>query len=243
MQTLLLEPGDLLQIKSTDLPSGQFVKLQAQSTSFLDISDPKAVLENAFRNFSCLTRGDIFTFSYNDQTYEMAVLETKPETDKNAIGVLETDLEVDFAPPVGYEEPKRPSGASTPRSVTGGGLPAGGVLHTQGSMAQAINYSSIAPASSAAAKPSRRTSSSQATNSTQGKAARRRLQRHRRLWQEPRPTPRHSRRTFGGRTGPSRCACRRGNCSSGMRSKRCGRQTSRRWWTTVNLSFKAEGRH
>ncbi len=159
MQTLLLEPGDLLQIKSTDLPSGQFVKLQAQSTSFLDISDPKAVLENAFRNFSCLTRGDIFTFSYNDQTYEMAVLETKPETDKNAIGVLETDLEVDFAPPVGYEEPKRPSGASTPRSVTGGGLPAGGVLHTQGSMAQAINYSSIAPASSAAAAGAKAVSS------------------------------------------------------------------------------------
>lgn len=159
MQTLLLEPGDLLQIKSTDLPSGQFIKLQAQSTSFLDISDPKAVLENAFRNFSCLTKGDVFTFLYNDQTFEMAVLETKPETDKNAIGVLETDLEVDFAPPVGYEEPKRPSGTSTPRSVTSGGLPAGGMLHTQGTMAQAINYSSIAPTSNTAAAGSKAMSS------------------------------------------------------------------------------------
>ena len=149
MQTLLLEPGDLLQIKSTDLPSGQFIKLQAQSTSFLDISDPKAVLENAFRNFSCLTKGDIFTFAYNDQIYEMAVLETKPETDKLAIGVLETDLEVDFAAPVGYEEPKRPSGTSTPRSATGG-LPTGGMLHNQGTMAQAINYASIAPNSTTA---------------------------------------------------------------------------------------------
>ncbi|KAI9872623.1 MAG: ubiquitin fusion degradation protein, partial [Pleopsidium flavum] len=159
MQTLLLEPGDLLQIKSTDLPSGQFIKLQAQSTSFLDISDPKAVLENAFRNFSCLTKGDVFTFSYNDQTYEMAVLETKPETDKNAIGVLETDLEVDFAAPVGYEEPKRPSGTSTPRNATGEGLPAGGMLHTQGTMAQAINYSSIAPTSNTAAAGSKAMSS------------------------------------------------------------------------------------
>ena len=149
MQTLLLEPGDLLQIKSTDLPSGQFVKLQAQSTSFLEISDPKAVLENAFRNFACLTKGDVFTFAYNDQTYEMAVLETKPETDKKAICVLETDLEVDFAAPVGYEEPKRPSGTSTPRSV-GGGLPLGGVVHNQGTMAQAINYQSIAPSSTSA---------------------------------------------------------------------------------------------
>ncbi|KAI9763021.1 MAG: ubiquitin fusion degradation protein [Chaenotheca gracillima] len=152
MQTLLLEPGDLLQIKSTDLPPGSFIKVQPQSTAFLEISDPKAVLENVMRNFSCLTKGDIFSFDYNDQIYEMAVLETKPQTDKNAISVLETDLEVDFAPPVGYVEPTRNSGTSTPRSgIAGGALPHGGTLHNQGTMAQAINYSSIAPSSTAAA--------------------------------------------------------------------------------------------
>jgi hypothetical protein len=43
METLGLEPGDLLQTKSTDLPPGQFIKLQPQDTNFLDISDPKAV--------------------------------------------------------------------------------------------------------------------------------------------------------------------------------------------------------
>jgi len=159
LQTLALEPGDLLQIKSTDLPSGQFIKLQAQSTTFLDISDPKAVLENAFRNFACLTRGDIFTFAYNDAVYEMAVLETKPDIAmKGAIGVLETDLEVDFAAPVGYEEPKRVSGTSTPNSMRGG-VPAGGMLHNQGTMAQAINYPSIAPNSSSAAAGAKAVSS------------------------------------------------------------------------------------
>ncbi|KAI9836961.1 MAG: Ubiquitin recognition factor in ER-associated degradation protein 1 [Sclerophora amabilis] len=153
MQTLLLEPGDLLQIKSTDLPPGSFIKVQPQSTAFLDISDPKAVLENVMRNFSCLTKGDVFSFDYNEQIYEMAVLEAKPQTDKNAISVLETDLEVDFAPPVGYVEPTRGSGTSTPRSggVAGSALPHGGTLHNQGTMAQAINYSSIAPSSTAAA--------------------------------------------------------------------------------------------
>lgn len=159
MQTLLLEPGDLLQIKSTDLPPGQFIKLQAQSTSFLDISDPKAVLENAFRNFSCLTKGDVFTFAYNDQVYEMAVLETKPSGSKNAVSVLETDLEVDFAPPVGFEESQRASGTSTPGSVVGGKLPAGGLLHSQGTMAKAINYGAIAPESTDAAAGARAVSS------------------------------------------------------------------------------------
>ncbi|KAI4103128.1 MAG: hypothetical protein L6R37_004014 [Teloschistes peruensis] len=146
MQILSLDPGDLVQILSTELPYGNFIKLQAQSMSFTEISDPKAVLENAFRNFSCLTTGDVFTFSYNDQIYEMAVQETKPSTAKGgAIGVLETDIEVDFAPPVGYEESKKVSGTSTPKS-----LPGGGMLHSSGTMAQAINYASIAPQSNTA---------------------------------------------------------------------------------------------
>ena len=174
MQVLSLEPGDLLQVKSTDLPSGSFIKLQAQSTNFLDISDPKAVLENVFRNYSCLTTGDIFTFEYNEQTFDMAVLEVKPDAEKHAIVVLETDLEVDFATPQGYEEEQARlkaaaattrgqsgSGTSTPGSTVGGigSLPSGGLLHTQGSMAHAINYASIAPESSEAAAGAKAVSS------------------------------------------------------------------------------------
>ncbi|RNJ53071.1 ubiquitin fusion degradation protein [Verticillium nonalfalfae] len=147
MQTLGLDVGDLIQIKTTSLELARHVKLQPQSVNFLDISDPKAVLEKAFRNFATLTKGDVFNFSYNDEVYDVAVLEVKPETDKMGVSMIETDVEVDFAPPVGYVEPERQprgSGTSTPRSVRGG-LPAGGLLHSQGTMAQAINYGAIAP--------------------------------------------------------------------------------------------------
>jgi ubiquitin fusion degradation protein 1 len=144
MQTLLLEAGDLVQIMSTDLASATLVKLQPQSTNFLDISDPKAVLENAFRNFSTLTKGDIFSFHYNDSVYDVAVLEVKPESEKMGVSMLETDVSVDFAPPVGYVEPERKSGTSTPRSIKGG------LMHNQGTMAQAINYDAIAPSSTTA---------------------------------------------------------------------------------------------
>ena len=89
----------------------------------------------------------------------MAVLETKPSGSKNAVSVLETDLEVDFAPPVGFEESQRASGTSTPGSVVGGKLPAGGLLHSQGTMAQAINYGAIAPESTDAAAGARAVSS------------------------------------------------------------------------------------
>ncbi|CAG8525659.1 7876_t:CDS:2 [Ambispora gerdemannii] len=104
MQTLLLEQGDIIEIKNSTLPLGNFVKIQPQSVEFLDISDPKAVLENALRNFATLTQGDIIEISYNSKIYEILVLEVRPHN--NGISILETDLEVDFDPPVGYVEPK-----------------------------------------------------------------------------------------------------------------------------------------
>ena len=100
--------------KGASLPLGKLVKIQPQSPDFLDITDPKAVLEQTFRNFSCLTEGDIISISYNNQIYEILVMETKPS--KKGISVIETDLEVDFAPPLGYVEPdygKNKSSSST----------------------------------------------------------------------------------------------------------------------------------
>ena len=157
MTTLELEPGDMLQVKSTDLQPGSYIKLKPQSTDFLDISDPRAVLENAFRGFACLTKGDIFSFSYNDQTYDIAVIEVKPETEKHGIVTMETDLKVDFEAPVGYKEPDRTSGTSTPQS--GLGRPKGGAVQYRGTMAQSINYASIAPSSTEAAKGAKAVSS------------------------------------------------------------------------------------
>jgi ubiquitin fusion degradation protein 1 len=63
---------------------------------------------------------------------------------------METDLKVDFEAPVGYVEPERKSGTSTPMS--GIGRPKGGQIHFQGTMAQSINYASIAPSATTAAK-------------------------------------------------------------------------------------------
>ncbi|KAI1210587.1 UFD1-domain-containing protein [Annulohypoxylon truncatum] len=158
MQTLQLDVGDMIQIKTTSLELAKMVKLQPQSTNFLDISDPKAVLEKAFRNFATLTKGDVFNFEYNDEVYEVAVLEVKPETEKMGVCMIETDVSVEFAPPVGYVEPQKGSGTSTPRS-TKGGLPAGGLMHPQGTMAQSINYDAIAPNATTAAAGARAVSS------------------------------------------------------------------------------------
>jgi ubiquitin fusion degradation protein 1 len=46
--------------------------------------------------------------NYNDKVYAIQVLEVKPNLEEHSgISVIETDLEVDFAPPVGYVEPTK----------------------------------------------------------------------------------------------------------------------------------------
>ncbi|KAJ2057885.1 ubiquitin fusion degradation protein [Coemansia sp. S146] len=112
METLELAPGSPVKVLNVALLHGSLVKLQPQSTDFLDISDHRAVLENALRKFSAMTVGDIVTIEYNNREYRIAVLETKPSP--SAINIVETDLSVDFAAPVGYVEPsvRAPSGSS-----------------------------------------------------------------------------------------------------------------------------------
>ncbi|KAF8238574.1 UFD1-domain-containing protein [Tricholoma matsutake] len=112
MKTLRLNEGDPIRITGTELQKGRLVKLQAQSIHFLEISDPKAVLEQALRNFSALTQGDIIEISYNSIVFGLLVMETSPGGE--GISVLDIDLEVDFAPPVGYVEPERPKAVPPP---------------------------------------------------------------------------------------------------------------------------------
>ncbi|XP_067934310.1 ubiquitin recognition factor in ER-associated degradation protein 1-like [Watersipora subatra] len=102
MKNLLLQEGAVVAIESISLPVAQYVKIQPQSVEFLDISNPKAVLEHALRSFACLTVGDIIAINYNDKHYEFNVLELKP---RNAVSIIECDMNVEFAPPVGYKEP------------------------------------------------------------------------------------------------------------------------------------------
>ena len=116
MEQLKVERGDIIKVHNANLPLGKFLKIQPQSVDFLDISDPKAVLENALRQYSTITKGDMIQIHYNNKLYKLLCMEIKPEGD--GISIVETDLEVDFAPPVGYQEPQH-TGASRKASTVG----------------------------------------------------------------------------------------------------------------------------
>ncbi|KAF8610688.1 UFD1-domain-containing protein [Ceratobasidium sp. AG-I] len=118
MRTLRLNEGDPIRITSTTLVKGQFVKLQAQEKEFIEVADPKAVLESSLRNFSALTQGDIFEIQYNMLTFSFLIMEVKPDQSNAGgapgIDIIDTDLEVDFATPKGYVEPVRTPAAPPP---------------------------------------------------------------------------------------------------------------------------------
>ncbi|XP_057966100.1 uncharacterized protein LOC131156431 [Malania oleifera] len=106
MENMLLQEGDIVRVKNVTLPKGTYVKLQPHTKDFLEISNPKAILETTLRNFSCLTTGDSIMVAYNNKKYYIDIIETKPS---NAISIIETDCEVDFAPPLDYKEPEKPA--------------------------------------------------------------------------------------------------------------------------------------
>ncbi|EDW70879.1 ubiquitin fusion degradation protein 1 homolog [Drosophila novamexicana] len=130
MDNLLLEEGDILSIESVSLQVATFSKFQPHSTDFLDITNPKAVLENALRNFACLTKGDVIAIKYNKKVYELCVLETKPG---NAVSIIECDMNVEFEAPVGYKEhgEQQPAAQSGGQGAGANEAAAGGAVHEE----------------------------------------------------------------------------------------------------------------
>ncbi|XP_054317198.1 ubiquitin recognition factor in ER-associated degradation protein 1-like [Pongo pygmaeus] len=106
MPNLLLEEGSLVQVDSVNLQVATYSKFQPQSPDFLDITNPKAVLEYTLRNFACLTTGNVTAINCNEKIYELElrVMETKPN---KVVSIIECDRNVDFDAPLGYKEPKR----------------------------------------------------------------------------------------------------------------------------------------
>jgi len=119
MQNLLLAEGDLVRFKNISLSKGTYVKLRPHTSDFLDISNPKAVLEMTLRNYSCLTKDDVILVNYNNKRYFIDILETKPG---EAITIIETDCEVDFAEPLDYKKEEAGAGALAAKKEEPGNL-------------------------------------------------------------------------------------------------------------------------
>ncbi|CAF0842722.1 unnamed protein product [Adineta ricciae] len=107
MRHLSLNEGDVIHVECiTSMLPASFARFQPQCKDFLDLSNPKAVLERVLRSFSCLTKGDLISINYLGRNYELAVLELKPA---DVVSIIECDMEVDFAPSLDQTESKSTS--------------------------------------------------------------------------------------------------------------------------------------
>jgi ubiquitin fusion degradation protein 1 len=95
MKNLELKEGDSIYLRNVALTQATFIKFKP-CLSFLEISDPRAVLEYILRSFSCVTIGDKLQFDYNFKTYTLEIIEVLP---KKACCIIESDIEVEFDQP------------------------------------------------------------------------------------------------------------------------------------------------
>ena len=58
MNNLFLEEGSEVCIRNANLKKGTFVAIQPHETAFINLSNPKAILECELTNYSCLYKGD-----------------------------------------------------------------------------------------------------------------------------------------------------------------------------------------
>ena len=105
MEFLQLQAGDYMKIKSVNLETGTYMKLQPHSMEFISLADPKAVLEKVLTDhYFCLSTGDTILINYNDKDFYINVVETRPAS---AISIVNTDCELEFASPLDYKESER----------------------------------------------------------------------------------------------------------------------------------------
>jgi len=146
MQNLLLAEGDVVKFQSAKLPKGSYVKLRPHTKDFMDISNPKAVLETTLRSYTCLTSGDSILISYNNKRYFIDIVDAKPAP---AISIVDTDCEVDFAPPLDYVEPAFEKPAEARAAAAAAAAAAAGGGGAEGADGGAEKGGEIAPAEAA----------------------------------------------------------------------------------------------
>ena len=101
-----LQMGDTVSISvysggytEKTIVKGTTVRLRPHSKEFLNISDHRALLETQLKEFGILNQYTTIKINYFDDQFDIDIIETQPES---IINIVDTDLQVDFDPPVDY---------------------------------------------------------------------------------------------------------------------------------------------
>jgi ubiquitin fusion degradation protein 1 len=76
------------------------VKLQPHETAFIDLPDPRAILENFLRSYICLTEGETISINFTGKQYQLDIKQVEPDTEYHAVDINDADVEIDFDKPL-----------------------------------------------------------------------------------------------------------------------------------------------
>ena len=90
------EPTIVKQIK--EVPLGSYIKIKPYEKAFIELSDPKAILERFIsENYPILSKGEVMIINYLDIQYHIEVMECNPD---KTIQTTNCDINVDFERPL-----------------------------------------------------------------------------------------------------------------------------------------------
>lgn len=104
MNNLCVEEGSEIILRNMNLQKGTFVKIKPHQTAFIDLSNPKAILEQELTHYSVLHKGDTINIQYGGKDYAIDIVDTKPD---DQICCVETNLDLEFEAPKDYVEPPK----------------------------------------------------------------------------------------------------------------------------------------
>jgi ubiquitin fusion degradation protein 1 len=102
MEGMGIKEGSNVEISLYNPPNGSYVKLQPHKTEFIELSDPKAVLEKILsRDYPVVSQGQTIALYYKevDKVYHIDIVKAEPA---EVIKIINVNLNVDFDPPKDY---------------------------------------------------------------------------------------------------------------------------------------------
>jgi len=105
MEHLLICDGQNIDVQLCHPLKGSYIKLKPRKTAFIELSNPKAVLERFMsKDYPVISVGDTLSINHLDTIYHIDVVECQPG---NSINILNTDVNLDFDTPADYVEPPK----------------------------------------------------------------------------------------------------------------------------------------
>ena len=103
MESIGISEGQHVEIKLASPVKGTYIKIQPHTTSFINLSNPKALLEKVLsEKYPVVTEGHTIAIEYLKKVFYVDIVKTEPAP---VIDILNVNLNVDFDKPFDYQEP------------------------------------------------------------------------------------------------------------------------------------------